>query len=188
MCYYITATLPKNTKLESFKAILGKFNMAFSILKNPNIESQLRKDEMYLRATKSYCDCNTVLGSQSITPGYNKMLKSQKVRGLKKKKWTDEQIHLWILEKIKGKTPKGHSNSTPIEKDIEINNWINIITELMNINKLTRVGILKHWYSKGLSNEEFTIKKTERISVKGINANILLNLEDDVLYEFHPFS
>ena len=188
MCYYITVTLPKDTKLDSLRPILEKFDMDFSLLKNPNITSQLRPDEIYARATKSYCDCNTSLGSRSITPEYNKMLKSQKVRGLRKKRWTDEQIHLWILEKINNKKPKGHDNLTPIEKDIEINNWINFLTNLLSKNKLTRVGILKHWYSKGLTNEEIVIKNTERISIKELNSSILLNLEDDVLYEFHPFS
>ena len=188
MCYYITTTLPKDTKLDSLKPILGKFNMDFSLLKNTNITSQLRPDEIYLRATKSYCDCNTSLGSRSITPEYNKMLKSQKVRGLRKKRWRDEQIHLWILEKINNKKPKGHDNLTPIEKDIEINNWITFLSTLLGENKLTRVGILKHWYSKGLSNEDFLIKNTEHISVKELNSSVLLNLEDDVLYEFHPFS
>ncbi len=150
MCYYITATLPKDTKLDNFKSILGKFNMDFSLLKNPHIAPQLRPEEIYLRATKSYCDCNTVLGSQSVTPEYNKMLKSQKVRGLRKKKWTDEKIHLWILEKIKGKTQNKHGNLTPIEKDVEINNWISFLGGILNINKIPRVGLLKHWYSKGL--------------------------------------
>ena len=188
MCYYITATLPKGTDLDSLKLILGKFDMNFSLLKNTNITSQLRPGEIYLRATKSYCDCNTALGSRSITPEYNKMLNSQKVRRLRKKRWTDEQIHLWILEKINNKKPKGHDNLNPIEKDIEINNWINFLTKMLGKNKLTRVGILKHWYSKGLSNEDFLIKNTEHISVKELNSNLLLNLEDDVLYEFHPFS
>lgn len=188
MCYYITATLPKDTKLDSLKPLLEKFDMEFSLLKNTNITSQMRPDEIYLRATKSYCDCNTTLGSLSITPEYSKMLKSQKVRGLRKKRWTNEQIHLWIIEKIKNKKPKGHDNLLPVEKDIEINNWMNFITKVLGINKLTRIGILKHWYSKGLSNEDFLIKNTKRISVKELDANILLNLEDDVLYEFHPFS
>jgi hypothetical protein len=188
MCYYITATLPKDTKLDSLKPILGNFDMAFSILKNANITSQLRPDEIYLRATKSYCDCNTSLGSLSITPEYNKMLKSQKIRELRKKRWTDEQIHLWILEKINNNKPKGHDNLTSVEKDIEINNWINFITSVLSKNKLTRVGLLKHWYSKGLSDEDFLIKNAKRISVKKLNSSILLNLEDDVLYEFHPFS
>jgi len=162
--------------------------MDFSLLKNTIITSQLRQDEIYLRATKSYCDCNTTLGSRSITPEYNKMIKSQKVRGLRKKRWTDEQINLWILEKINNKKPKGHDNLTPIEKDIEISNWINFLTNILGKDKLTRVGILKHWYSKGLSNEDIVIKNTERISVKELNSSILLNLEDDILYEFHPFS
>ena len=188
MCYYITATLPKDTKIDSLKPILGKFDMEFSILKNANITSQLRPDEIYLRATKSYCDCNTSLGSLSITPEYFKMLKSQKIRELRKKRWTDEQIHLWILEKINNKKPKGHDNLTPVEKDIEINNWINFITNVLSKNKLNRVGLLKHWYSKGLSDEEFLIKNTERISLKELNSGILLNFEDDVLYEFNPFS
>jgi hypothetical protein len=48
------------------------------------------------------------------------------------------------------------------------------------------VGILKHWYTKGLTDEYFKLKKTERISVNELTNEFLLHLEEDVLYEFLP--
>ena len=186
MCFYITSTLPKDTKLEGLKEVMDKFSMDFTPINNEFIKSQLRPGEIYIRATKSYCDCCTVLGSQSITPEFNKLLNSQKVRALRKKRWTDEQINLWILEKIKTKKPKGHKTLTPVEKDIELSNWNKFLTNLLNIHKISQVGILKHWYGKGLYNEEVLIKKTERVNVKDLSSKILLNLEENVLYEFHP--
>ena len=44
MCFYITATLPKNTKLEELRNVFNKYNMAFSPLKNANVSYQLRPE------------------------------------------------------------------------------------------------------------------------------------------------
>ena len=97
MCYYITATLPKETNLERLRPLLEDFKMDFTQINNLNIETQLRPKELYFRATKSYCDCGTVLGSQNRSQEYEKLLKSKKVKTLRKKKWSDEQIHNWIM-------------------------------------------------------------------------------------------
>ena len=87
MCYYITATLPKNTFLENFRNLFYKHNMAFSPLTNTNVSAQLRPEELYFRATKDYCDCGTLLGSRNQMKSYQKLLKSKKVKTLRKKKW-----------------------------------------------------------------------------------------------------
>jgi len=184
LCYYISATLPKETKLEELKAIFNKFDMEFSLLNNYNVKSQLRPNELYLRATKSYCDCDTVLGSQNRSQEYENLIKSKKVKTLKKKKWSEEQIHNWIMNKIKVKQHKTALGKIPAEVDQEIDKWINFMSTLLNTGKIKRIGILKHWYKAGLENEEFLIKNTERINFKEINPVFLLNLEVDVLYEF----
>jgi len=65
MCYYITATLPKETNMERLKPLFEEFNMSFTPINNIYIEPQLRPGELYFRATKIYCDCDTVLGSRN---------------------------------------------------------------------------------------------------------------------------
>jgi len=74
MCYYITTTLPKETNLERLRLLLEDFKIDFTQINNLNIETQLIPKEMYFRATKSYCDCGTVLGSQRFNYSISKQV------------------------------------------------------------------------------------------------------------------
>jgi len=184
MCYYITATLPKETNVERLKPLLEEFNMSFTPIKNNNIEPQLRPGELYFRATKKYCDCDTVLGSRNRSQEYEKLLKSKKIKTLRKKQWSDEQIDNWIMEKIATKSHKKGLKKTSLEVDEEINNWIDFVQDVLK--NVKRIGLLKHWYKSSLDNEEILIKKTEHLNLKDFTAEKLLKLEEDVLYEFFP--
>jgi hypothetical protein len=185
MCFYITSTLPKNIKLEGLKGLFQEYDMSYEPVKNQAIQDQLRPDELYFRATNAYCDCDTILGALNTSEDYKKLLNSQKVRNLRKKKWTSEQIDNWISEKIKGNNPK-FDRLTDIEKENKIKRWIDFINAILASDQVKRIGILKHWYNAGLSNEEFTIRETKQIQIDQLNKNLLLNLEEDILYEFIP--
>ena len=184
MCYYITATLPKETDMERLKPLLEEFNMSFTSINNVYIKPQLRPGELYFRATKKYCDCDTVLGSRSRSQEYEKLLKSKKIKTLRKKQWSDEQIDNWIMEKIATRSHKKGLKKTSLEVDEEINNWIDFVQGILKTVK--RIGLLKHWYKSHLDNEEILLKKTERLNLKDFTADKLLKLEEDVLYEFFP--
>lgn len=184
MCYYITATLPKETKVLELKPIFEQFNMSFSSVKNEKIEAQLRPGELYFRATNKYCDCDTVLGSRTRPQEYEKLLKSKKVKNLRKKKWSEAQIEDWIMEKIASKPHEKGLKKTSGETEEEINNWINFVQIILKNNK--RIGLLKHWYKTSLINEEIQIKKKEQINLTDLTAEKLLKLKEDVLYEFFP--
>ena len=184
MCYYLTATLPKETNLLSLNPILEKFNMSFTPIQNKTIETQLRPGELYFRATKKYCDCDTVLGSRNRPQEYEKLLKSKKIKALRKQKWSDEQIEDWIMKKIATKSHKRGLKKTTQEIEKEINNWINFVENILKNNK--RIGLLKHWYKSSLDSEEIQLKKTEQVNLKDLTAEKLLKLDEDVLYEFFP--
>ncbi|MFX1446431.1 MAG: hypothetical protein ACFFHV_23810, partial [Promethearchaeota archaeon] len=128
MCFYITATLPKDINLEQLKDIFNEHNMAFNIIKNTHVQSQLRTGELYFRATKDYCDCDTVLGSLNNLQEYQNLLNSQKIRSLKKKKWTDDEIEKWIKEKLQkeGSSTIG-KKLTPMEREKEITRWLDFL-------------------------------------------------------------
>lgn len=187
MCFYITATLPKDVDLEQFKDIFNEYNMAFNPIENDNIQSQLRTGELYFRATKDYCDCDTILGSLNKLQKYQNLLNSQKVRTLKKKKWTDEEIDKWIKEKLQKEASSTIGKKvTPMEIDEKIKRWLDFVRSLLDDKKASRIGLLKHWYDKGLQTEEITLTRTEKINIDKISPEFLLNLEEDVLYEFFP--
>ena len=71
-----------------------------------------------------------------------------------------------------------------MERDEEIKRWMEFLHSLLDPKIVSRIGLLKHWYNKGLQNEEIIIKRTERVEVNDISPELLLNLEEDVLYEF----
>ncbi|MFX1498846.1 MAG: hypothetical protein ACFFBH_15080 [Promethearchaeota archaeon] len=184
MCYYITSTLPEGTNLEDLKPIFEEFNMYFFPIDNKKLKTQFRPGELYFRTTKDYCDCDTVLGSNNPLQEYEKLLKSKKIKSLKKKKWSNEQIQEWIMDKIKLKSHKKSHKKIPSERDQELKKWMDFISNLLKFQKLKRIGLIKHWYDADLEGEDFKIKETKRINIDDLNSDFLLNLKEDVLYEF----
>lgn len=186
MCYYITATLPKKTQINLLREIFDKYNMSFSPVHNSIVESQLRLDELYFRATKSYCDCDTVLGSLNKLRDFQTLLESKKVKTLRKKKWSEEEINNWVKKKLERKEKKIGRSFIQNETKNETDRWISFIHKLLDNQMVSRIGLLKHWYTRGLENENIKIKNTQKISINGVTPDFLLNLEEDILYEFLP--
>ncbi|MFX1477663.1 MAG: hypothetical protein ACFFCI_05995 [Promethearchaeota archaeon] len=186
MCFYITATLPKGTQVENFRKILDEYNMSFSPIHNPLIQSQLRQDELYFRATKEYCDCDTILGSLNKLQDFQNLYNSKKVKSLKKKKWSEEKINNWIKQKLEIKNLKKSRKLTPPEIKQKAERWVDFLHHILDEKLVSRIGILKHWYTRGLEDEDIKIKKFQRININDLTQNILLNLSEDTLYEFLP--
>ena len=108
------------------------------------------------------------------------------VKTLKKKKWTESEIDEWIRKKLQKKPSHSKRSITEKERQFDINRWVNFILEIINSNKATRIGILKHWYRYGLHDEEITIKRTVKSYIDEVKPEFLLELEEDVLYKFFP--
>ncbi len=183
MCYYITAILPKNTNKGAFEQIFNKFEMAFTPINNPNIKSQLH-GEKYFRATKAYCDCDTVLGILSTSQRQAALMDSKKVKKLRKKGWTEEEIENWAKDKIAKKKKKVRKNLWPEMINKLANRWIDFIREMFNTGKISHLGFLKHWYSGGLESEEIVLKETQKVNIQDISVDLLTHLDEDVLYDF----
>ncbi|NVM36659.1 MAG: hypothetical protein HWN81_13775 [Candidatus Lokiarchaeota archaeon] len=186
MCFYITSALPNDTNIESIRTIIDQYNMAFSPINNINLSSQIRPGELYYRATKDYCDCDTSLGILNREREYQKLLNSKKVKTLKKKKWTVGEINDWIRNKLQKKPIHSKGSITEHERQLDIERWINFIIKIIKSKKVSRIGILKHWYKYGLQDEDFTLKRTVKLHIDEVKPELLLDLEEDVLYEFFP--
>ena len=75
---------------------------------------------------------------------------------------------------------------TERERQLDIERWSNFIMDIINSKEVSRIGILKHWYRYGLQEEEITLIRREKLYVDEIKSEFLLNLEENVLYEFFP--
>lgn len=186
MCYYITAILPKGTNIEALIPVFDIYEMVFDPVNNENIKSQLRSGELYFRPTKGYCDCDTVLGSLDISQKHEALVDSKKVKKLRKKGWSEEEINHWISEKMQKERAKKQKKDKywPEFRNQQATRWINFLRQLLDTGLISRVGILIHWYNGGLDSEQIEIKKTQRINIESISAEVLMNLKEDVLYEF----
>ena len=87
MCYYITATLPKEADIATIEHIISRYNMGFEPLANKKIKSQLRAGELYFRPTQTHCDCDTVLGSLNTSQEAESLRRSKKLKNLRRKGW-----------------------------------------------------------------------------------------------------
>jgi len=188
MCFYITATLPNKTDLDKIRTTLDQFEMAFIPLNNDSVSSQLTTGDLYLRATKSYCDCGTILGSLNRENEYQTLLNSKKVKTLRKKKWTDKEIDNWIKQKLQNKKQKKGGHLTTFETKEELKRWNLFIQTILTSQSSKYIGILKHWYAGGLTDEKINLKEIQRINLNKVTPEFLLNIEEDVLYKFYlPF-
>lgn len=185
LCFYITATLPKKTDLDKIRTILDEFEMAFIPIHNDRVSSQLKAGNLYLRATKSYYDCDTILGSLNRQNEYQTLLNSKKVKTLRKKKWTDKEIDNWINQKLKKKKREIGGKLTQNERKSKVERWRQFLLNLLKNSNVSHVGILKHWYRGALKDENITLKETRRIQNSNVTPDFLLNLEEDILYEFY---
>jgi hypothetical protein len=186
MCFYITATLPKGTQVDNFRNILDQNKMAFTPIINSKVQSQLRPHELYFRATKNYCDCDTVLGSLNNLQEFNKISNSKKVKALKKKNWSDVEINKWIDSKLRNRQKKSGKKLSPVERKNETERWMKFLNDLFDNKIVSRIGLLKHWYEQGLEEEPIEIIKTQKIPINDLTADLLLNMNEDILYEFIP--
>ena len=173
--------------MEEIKPIIEKHEMGFSPINNKSAISQIKPGDQFLRATKKtlYCDCDTVLGCMSKEAEKRSLMESKKVKKLKKKGWNLAQIDEWIEDKIKSKKSKRRQKWWPELQRKKADLWIDFMNELIEVESVSRIGILKHWYVGDLAEENIKIRETTRINLNQDIYDVLLNMDEDVVYEFY---
>ena|SRR5882724_7063289 len=126
----------------------------------------------FVRATNGHCDCNAALGSRPAT-GFDEA----HLKKLRDKSWSEGKIARAEANFLKDLKDK-YGAST----EAEINRWLTLIKDATGRER-RKMGLLLHW---GDSRDPIVIRKTEKIPVEKLSAEILKNMERDVLYEFLP--
>ena len=156
MCTIITGCIPKGISLNAVNAIARKeLGFPFQVCANDFVQKQLLKDECYIAKASHECDCDTLLG---IYPRRKQM------------SWSDELIEEFLADK---KQVNEHAN---------LKKWQGFILKLLDTTKMKQFGILLHWYSHGVHNEEIAITKRITVPKSRFSAQTLLEMEEDTLY------
>ncbi len=180
MCRFITAVVPAGIDLHSAKPLLDKYGMSFKEVRNPFLEAQLEGDR-YLRATRSTCDCDSVLGSASNREAIQTAAADTgDIEKLKKKGWSQHKIERWLAEKS-GTTDR-HQHTDRSKSVAELVQWREFISAMLSDKSTDRLGLLIHMYNGTLEDEQIQIKGINHISLSEQFENSLLEMEEDVLY------
>jgi hypothetical protein len=185
MCHFITGLIDKQVSLDDLNKVGNDYAITFNKCDNDFVKAQLKRNEEYSVKRTKYCDCGTQLGlaTRTDTPDATRIEKRE-VDKLKKKGWSEAKINRWLADREK-----------TIEKDkirydrivngvhLDIENWIEYLKKIFTSTKVQHFGLLLHWYKGGLENERIKLKDRIKVKVSELTPDILLNMEEDVVYE-----
>ncbi|WP_414588903.1 hypothetical protein [Scytonema sp. PCC 10023] len=185
MCYFITATLPKDTDLKSASALFEQFKLGFKVIHNPHIEAQLPSGEHYILTTRTECDCGTVLGSLYCETNSKPLTYESVIQKFRKQGWSEAKIQRWLSEKENTRERDERIIQENVERGkAQASMWLEFLTSALKSMPAKRISLLLHWYKRGVTNERIRFRRIVTQPISEINAEYLLKIEKDVLYNF----
>ncbi len=166
ICYYITATLPKKVKMENIRPVLYKYWMDFLPQDCPEELLEKRSNNVCFRPIEHHCYCDTTLEILNRRGG---VLTKKDLKRLKKNPEMNEERIARIAEQ----------RMQELENAAETVQWFEFLREFLRCGEVFHIGLFIHWASDSL-----VINETKRFKKEDITKELLLNMEQDVLYEF----
>jgi hypothetical protein len=191
MCVSVTATLPAGTNLDALRRVLHPYSRALRRLKNARVLDQLPPGEMYFLANGPGGLYNTSLGTLYDQPdvdpaAYQADYLARCTKKLRQKGWGRARIERWVGEKRKYFARSGQEQERydRAARD-EANYWVNVIRTVVASGVAPHMGLLIHMYGGKREDEHFIIKRIEKTRKDALEADLLLRMEEEVLYVFH---
>ncbi len=185
MCLYITGVLPRGVDRVAIEPILIEHRLAFSPLGNQFVQAQLRPDESYVRATSSFCDCATPIGSGPRGPSESQEAAhdARRVEELRKKGWGAAKIERWLDQQARTRRRDVRVRRVrDADEATTLDRW-RLGIEALSL-QAKRVGLLLHWYQGGLDSERIRIARREEVPIAALTVERLRGIDEDVLYLF----
>ena len=183
MCHFITTSLPRGANIESVSATAGRYQLAWELIKNKKVASQLDKGSSYFCTTQGMCDCGTEFGAKCFGVDKTSPNYSSDIKSFQRKGWSESKIKKWLAEKEKNLRKNERVNSS-IKAGQEIERWIGFISEILQNKYTSNVNVLLHMYSGNLESERIEIKDRTLTKVSEMSEELFLNIEEDHLYQF----
>ena len=182
MCHYLTATLPHAVDLKAVSSVFETYKLGFALISNPHVAAQIDSHAWYVLTSGGNCDCGTALGSVTHTKvlSYDREVKKFRTQG-----WSEAKINRWLEQKEQTRDRHQREDDARAKGGSrEIERWIELLNELLKTQVASKVGLLLHWYVTSVESERIQIQCKERVRRAELNAERLMRMEEDVLYEF----
>ena len=186
MCIFITAIIPSTADLEKIRALSSNPLLSFSAYENISLKKAF-PDSRIGRITTRECDCETVLGysnrdsnsaNSSTSPDANE------INRLRSKGWSEAKIQRALSEKSQSREQK--QNSRAMMQEIELQAWTQFLQLYLKANVGRSFGLLLHMYQGNLEDEPIVIRERVSLSQFKLTDEKLLQLSEDIFYEFKP--
>jgi hypothetical protein len=185
MCHFITAIIDKRINLDKLNELGQENIITFHTCDNDYVRNQLKETELYVAKNCKYCDCGTQLGmltrEQSPDPF---RIEKREIDRLERKAWSDTKIKRWIADREKSiEKDRAKYDNLANGKHSDIQNWMMYFNKAVPDNQVNHIGLLLHWYKRGLENERIKIKERKIIKMSDLTEDNLLKMEEDVVYD-----
>jgi hypothetical protein len=178
MCHLITTTLSHDTELGALRPVIREHRMALAPIYNSHVATQLPRGTLYLRATQGMCDCGTALGCLTRGDRDPHHAGERDQERLRRKGWGEAKIARWVAER-----ERSAGRET---RRAEADRWLTFIRAVLETGRTHRFGLLLHWYCGGIETERINLRDTRRLPIAQVTPDTLMEIEEDVLYEFYP--
>jgi len=185
MCHFITATLPQSAKLDSVALLFEAHKLSFKQISNPHILLQLESADTYILTTASHCDCGTALGMLNRSGEPEHVDHGNEIKKFRKQGWSEPKIQRWLEQKQQTKEKYLREDDARAETGTpDAARWVEFITDVLKSGYTRRIGLLLHLYHGGIASERIKILGKEKVKLKELSAKSLMEMKEDVVYEF----
>jgi hypothetical protein len=184
MCHYVTAVLPELVAPPSAQAAAEAHQLRFEPVANAFVGGQLRRGEGYFRLGTGQCDCGTPLGARSAAPADDPP-SDRELAKLRKKGWSAAKIERWLGERRLARDRRARKNAAhDASLGPALEGWVAFLRAVLEAGDVASVGLLLHWYRGGVDSERIRLASRRGVPLRELSADLLLGIEEDVLYDF----
>ena len=180
MCIFITAALPAKANVEAIRKAMGAPDDVLRPLANARVLARIEAGAGYYRALQQWCDCQVVLGSRGDSSDQPDDTEHEYAKR-RKKGWGEAKLARW-LETRKRLADARHQGAGAYN-DRAIVWWNRLIECSLREGGARWMALLRHFGGDPAS-EDVVWKREQRIALADVTGDLLLDLEEDVLYRF----
>lgn len=185
MCDFITGILAGSFELDKVKILADPFSIVLIPIENRSVAKFLKPGEFYFYMTKGPCACGTDLCGykeevQSIEKAFSHL--DQKEKKYRKKGWGNAKIERWRSQQILHR----RSGDEPLKvyPGADCIRFTEFFKTLFEKTKVSKVGLLLHFYSGGLSSEKIDLKGRKVFQREQLLPETLFLTEKDTINVF----
>ena len=187
MCHYITATLPHAVDVNVVASVFESYKLGFELISNPHVVGQIDSQAWYVLTSRKHCDCGTALGSLTHQTPTKRLSYDRDVKKLRKQGWSETKVNRWLEQKEQTRERHRREDEALAKGGgAELERWLEFLNHLLKAKVADKFGLLLHWYHTSVESERIKIQRTESVKLPDVNAELLMRIEEDVLYEFVP--